>query len=252
LRRYGPAASITKSARRHHAGSARIPEARHRVPDIFDEVADDLRAERTRKFMIRYAGVFIAAAGLVLIGIGGWKTLQWYHQRENTRAATAYVALTDRIAKVGPGATKAEDIADAKSLIDFAAKAPVGYATLARFRAAALYQGGGDTAQAETIWSQLGEADSRANPTLRGLATLLWAQHAMGSVPNPTVMARLQPLMAASNPWHDLAQVNAAVIEMQDGKTAAAQSLLGRVSADPAAPANVRNLAEGLLAKLNG
>jgi hypothetical protein len=222
------------------------------VPDIFDEVADDLRAERIRKFLVRYAGVFIAAAGLVLIGIGGWKTLQWYHQRENTKAATAYLALTDRIAAAGAGASKASDLADAKALVAFAAKAPPGYATLARFRAAALYEGGGDLTQAEAIWSGLGEADSQADPTLRGLATLLWAQHAMGSVPDATVMARLQPLMAPANPWHDLAQVNAAVLEMQANQTAAAQSLLDRVTVDPAAPANVRNLAEGLLAKLNG
>ncbi|MCW8306130.1 tetratricopeptide repeat protein [Acidiphilium sp. PA] len=222
------------------------------MPDIFDEVADDLRAERARKFMVRYAGAFIAAAGLVLIGIGGWKTMQWYHQRENVRAATAYLALTDRIAAAGPGATKASDLADARSLAAFAAKAPAGYAALARFRAAALYQGAGDTKDAEAIWSQLGAADSGADPLLRGLANLLWAQHAMGTVPNATVMARLQPLMAGSNPWHDMAQVSAAVLDMQDGKTSAATTLLGEVTADPAAPANVRNLAEGLMAKLNG
>jgi hypothetical protein len=222
------------------------------VPDIFDEVAEDLRAERTRKFLVRYAGVFIAAAGLVLIAIGGWQTLKWYHHKQNIRAATQYVTLTDRIAKTGAGATKTTDIADARSLIAFAAKAPPGYAALARFRAAALYAGGGDIKAAMALWTQLGAGDSTAGPMLRGLANLIWTQHAMGTVPDDQVMARLKPLMADSSPWHDLAQVNAAVLDMQSGKAADAQSLLQRVSADPASPANVRNLAEGLLAKLNG
>ncbi|MGC9269360.1 tetratricopeptide repeat protein [Acidiphilium sp.] len=222
------------------------------MPDIFDEVADDLRAERTRKFLARYAGLFITAAGIVLIGIGGWKTLQWYHQRQNTRAATAYVALTDRIAAAGPDATKTTDLTDAKALIAFAAKAPAGYATLARLRAAALYESGGKPQAAAALWTQLGAADSGAGPMLRGLANLLWVQHEMGHAPDAALMARLQPLMASDSPWHDLAQVNAAVLDMKSGKNAEAQSLLNRVTADPAAPANVRDLAEGLMAKLNG
>ncbi|MCF3946958.1 tetratricopeptide repeat protein [Acidiphilium iwatense] len=222
------------------------------MPDIFDEVADDLRAERTRKFLARYAGAFVAAAVLVLIGIGGWKTWQWYQHRQNVRAATQYMALTDRIAQAGPGLAKAGEIKDAKALVDFAAKVPAGYATLARFRAAALYNAAGDAQSAEALWNRLGASASGAGPILRGLANLLWAQHAMGVTPDATVMARLKPLMAPSNPWHDLAQVNAAVLDMQAGKNAEAKSLLDRVSADPAAPANLRNLAEGLIAKLNG
>lgn len=220
------------------------------MPDIFDEVADDLRAERTRKFLTRYAGAFVAAAGLVLIGIGAWKGLQYYRHRQDVRAATQYVHLTDHLAAAKAG--KAADIAHAKSLIAFAAKAPAGYATLARLRAAALYQAGGDAKEAAAIWHGIGAAGSGADPLMRGLADLLWAQHAMGHAPAATVMARLRPLMAPSSPWHDLAQVDAAVLDMQGGKNAAAQSLLDRVSADPAAPANVRSLAEGLMAKLNG
>ena len=222
------------------------------MPDIFDEVADDLRAERTRKFLVRYAGAFITAAGLVLIGIGGWKAWQWYQHRQNVQAAAQYLTLTDRIAQAGPGLTSQGKIKDAKALVDFAAKAPAGYATLARFRAAALYSAAGDDTTAEALWAKLGATGSGAGPVLRGLANLLWAQHAMGTAPQTEVMARLKPLMAPSSPWHDLAQVNAAVLDMQSGQNAAAKSLLERVSADPVAPANLRNLAEGLIAKLNG
>lgn len=222
------------------------------MPDIFDEVAEDLRAERTRKFLIKYAGVFIAAAVLVLLGIGGWKTWQWHQHRQEVRAATQYLTLTGRIAQAGSGLTKDGEIADAKSLVDFAATAPRGYATLARFRAAALYSAAGDTKPAEALWNQIGASNGSAGPLMQGLANLLWAQHAMGIVPDAAVMARLQPLMAPSSPWHDLAQMNAAVLDMQSGKTAEAKSLLERVSADPTSPANLRNLAQGLIAKLNG
>lgn len=202
--------------------------------------------------MLRYAGVFIGAAVLVLLGIGGWKGWQWHQHRRNIAAATQYVALTDRIDQQKSGLTKAGEVKDAKALTSFADKAPPGYATLARLRAAALYDQAGDTRTALSLWTRIGTKGSGANTLLGGLANLLWAQHEMGIAPDDSVIARLKPLAAPSNPWHDMAQFNLAVLDMKAGKTAQAKPLLDQVSADPQAPANLRNLAEGLIAKLNG
>ncbi|MHB1304869.1 MAG: tetratricopeptide repeat protein [Acidiphilium sp.] len=222
------------------------------MPDIFDEVAEDLRAERTRKFLFRYSGAFVAAAVLVLVGIGGWKLWQQHVEQRNLHAAAQYVALTDRIAAQASGTTKAGDIANASALTGFAAHAPSGYAALARMRAAALYIEAGDLKSAATQWEAVAAPANGADKLLRGLADLLWAQHEMGVAPEAQVLARLKPLTQPANPWHDVAQVNVAVLDMQAGRNAAAKSLLQGVSADPVAPANLRNLAEGLIAKLNG
>ncbi len=222
------------------------------MPDIFDEVAEDLRAENTRKFLLRYAGLFIAAGLLVLIGVGATQAWHWRQRREAVQAGAAYLALTNRIAAAGPGLTNASRVSDAKALLAFAKDAPDGYASLARLRAAGLYADADHANEAEAIWTKLGEADSKAGPLLRDMATLLWAQHAIGTIPAPKVMARLQPLINPANPMHDMAQLLGAVSDLQSHQEPAARALLARVSTDPEAPSGVRNLADGLLAKLNG
>lgn len=222
------------------------------MADIFDEVAEDLRAENTRKFLMRYAGVFIAAAFLVLIAVGAIQAWHWHQRRENVQAATRYLALTDKINAAGPGLTNASRVGDAKALLAFSKTAPAGYASLAQFRAAGLYADAGDSSQAEAIWTRLGATGGKAGPLLRDTATLLWAQHAIGTAHPQTVMDRLKPLMNPANPMHDMAQLLGAVADLQAHQDQAARSLLARVSTDPEAPAGIRNLAEGLLAKLNG
>ena len=57
-----------------------------------------------------------------------------------------------------------------------AAPRPEGYATLARLREAALKADARRSAGAAALWDQVA-ADASADPLLRDLASLLWAQH---------------------------------------------------------------------------
>ena len=43
------------------------------MPDIFDEVSEDLRAERAQQMLKKYGGLLVAAAALVLAGTGAWQ-----------------------------------------------------------------------------------------------------------------------------------------------------------------------------------
>ncbi len=235
---------------------ARAAMVRHekkgfRVVDIFDEVSDDLRAERAARLLRRYAGLLIAAAVLVLLGVGGQQGWQWYQARQNAAAATAYIAITDKIDAQGQNIGAADAVADARALTDFAAAAPAGYRSLARLRAAGLLAEAGKTANAEALWDEVA-ADSGADVLVRGLANLLWAEHALGTAPDDAVAARLEPLTAPENPYHALAQETQALLYLDEGKTDAAKALFAQISDDPNAPEGVRNRAGGLLAKLNG
>jgi hypothetical protein len=221
------------------------------VVDIFDEVSDDLRAERAARLLRRYAGVLVAAAILVLIGVGAQQGYEWYTARQDAAAASAYIAITDKIDAQGQNIAPADAVADAKSLTDFAGTAPAGYRSIARLRAAGLLAGAGKTADAEALWDQVA-ADAGADDLVRGLANLLWAQHALGTAPNDQVAARVQPLTAPENPYHALAEETQALLYLDEGKTDAAKALFSQISADPNAPEGVRNRAGGLLAKLNG
>ncbi len=220
--------------------------------DIFDEVSSDLRAERAERLLRRYGGLLIGAAILVLIAVGAQQGWEWYQGKQNNLAATKFLAITAPIDNAAAGSlSNAQLVADAKQLTDFANGAPAGYRPLARLRAAGLYADAGQLDAAEAQWDAVA-ADANADPLLRDVANLLWAQHALGTAPDDQVAARLAPLAATANPFHGLAQETQALMYLHEGKTDQAKALFSQIASDPSAPDGVRNRADGLLAKLNG
>lgn len=219
--------------------------------DIFDEVSDDLRTERAVKLAMRYGGLLVLALILVLAAVAGQQGYTWYQTKQNNKAAAAFIAITGPLDAAGPNVSNDQRLAGATSLRKFAATAPDGYRTLADLRAAALYNDAGQTAQAAALWNAVGH-DSGADPLLRDLGNLLWAQHALGTAPDADVFARLKPLAASQNPYHGLAQETQALLYLHEGKTGLAKALFSQLGSDPTAPDGVRNNADGMLAKLNG
>jgi hypothetical protein len=221
------------------------------VVDIFDEVSDDLRTERAVTLAKRYGGLLLIACILVLLGVAGQQIYAWYQGKQNDKAATTYIALTGPMDDSAGTLANDQRKADALSLTNFAAAAPAGYRSLAELRAAGLYADAGQSAQAQALWNNVA-TDSGADPLLRDLANLLWAQHALGNAPDADVLARLRPLTAEQNPYHGLAQETQALLYLHEGKTDLAKALFSQIASDPGAPDGVRNRADGLLAKLNG
>ena len=218
------------------------------MPDIFDEVSEDLRAERAKQMMKRYGGVLVAAAVMVLAATGGWQGWRWYQTRETARVATTYIDAL-RAADRPAGAERDA----ARPLLDqVAADGAAGYRTLARLREAALKADGGDLAAALALYNQVA-ADSAADSLLRDLATLHWATRqvdaAQGSQP-ALLEARLAPLAAADHPLRALAGEAQALLAIRQGKPDAARDILKRLGQDVTAPDGVRGRANGLLAQL--
>ncbi len=219
--------------------------------DIFDEVADDLRAERAARLLRRYGGLLVAAAILILLAVAGQQAWHYELGQRDQLAATAYLALTGKIDGQGTSITNDQRIADAKALESFASSAPAGYRGIAILRAAALYQDAGQAREAAGAWNEVA-GDPHIDPLLRDLADLLWAQHELGQVPDAAIAARLAPLTAPENPYHALAQETQALMDLNEGQNEQAKALLGQLATDPGAPDGVRNRADGLLAKLKG
>lgn len=218
--------------------------------DIFDEVSEDLRTERAMALAKRYGGLLIIAAVAVLAGIAGFQAYNGMQREKDARAAGQYLALTTPLDE---GTTlSATQLTDAAiGLKAFAASAPEGYKTLASLRAAALEAGAGDITGAQALWLGISD-DSGADEAMRNSATLLWAQRAIGSVPDGAVEARLKPLEASANPFHAMAQEDQALLYLKDGKPDLAKALFSQLASDPNAPPDLRNRAGGLLAQLNG
>ena len=221
------------------------------MADIFDEVNEDLRAEKAKQLAMRYGGVAAAALVLLLVGVGGWQAWRW-RQGEQTAAVASSFLGAMRATATAPGvevpATPARTAA-AEEFARLANTAPGGYRTLARFRAAALRVTSGDLPDALTLWDQLA-ADTDADPLLRDLANLLWVQHQVDAGDPAAVEGRLLPLVAAGNPWRPMALESQAWLQIRTGQQDKARETLRTVLADVSAPDGVKGRANGLLSRL--
>lgn len=214
------------------------------VPDIFDEVQDDLRADRARSLLKRFGGLMIVALLLVLAGVGGYEIWRNYQSRIAQREAVSFLAA-QTIAD-GPPASRAAAL---PAFLQLAQEAGPGYRTLSRLRAAAIKADTGDAAGAAALWNAVA-ADTAADLLLRDLATLQWALHQIDAGEPGQLQARLQPLTTAGNAWRPLAMEAQALLALRLGQTDAARDTFKALAADTSAPDGVRGRAGGLLQRL--
>jgi len=217
------------------------------VPDIFDEVSEDLRAERTKRLLTQYGGLLVGIALAVIAGAASWQGWRWYDARETDRVAALYIgAMQDADQPAGDAREAAQP-----RLAEVIAAGDSGYRTLARLRAAALQADGGELAGALALYEQIA-ADTAADPLLRDLAALQWATRQLDSGDPAMLDARLAPLTVADHPLRTLASEAQALLAIRQGRTEAARETLKQLSQDVTAPEGVRGRANGLLAQLGG
>jgi len=218
------------------------------VVDIFDEVSEDLRADRARQLMQRYGYLLIVAAVLVVVAVGGWKWWQAKQRGDRETIAAAFIAASRNASAPLDAPTPARaDALDALSRM--AANAPGGYRTLARLRAAALKVSAGDLPGALALWDQV-SADTEADQELRDLASLLWVQHQVDAGDPAAVQGRLAPLIAQGNAWRPLALESQAWLLLRTGDQDGARAILRGLVGERMAPEGVRARAAGLLTRL--
>ena len=138
------------------------------MPDIFDEVDEDLRADRAQKLLQRYAGVLVAAAVAVIACVGAWQGWKYYETREAMRVGGVYLAAMRDTEASPPGPNAATGFSQVVQ------EGEPGYRSLARMRLAGLAAQGGKLADALGLWDQVA-ADPSADRLLRDTASLHWA-----------------------------------------------------------------------------
>jgi hypothetical protein len=215
------------------------------VVDIFDEVEEDLRAERAEKLARKYGWVAMLAAILVIAGVSGWKLHEYRAARQDVAVATQYIGIMNNIDQ-GPAILKAGRVAMAQPLEQLANVAPEGYRTLSRLRAAGLLADAGDIQGAVNLYNAV-VTDTQADPILRDLATLLSTGWQIDKGDPQMLAARIGPLALPDSPWAPLAQEQLALLDLRQGKTDDARSKLKALAANVLAPAGVRARATALL-----
>jgi len=214
------------------------------VPDIFDEVQEDLRAERMRRLATRYGGLLAGLAMLLVLGVAAQQGWQWWQGRNAAAAATAFLTASDAATASG-----ADHRASADRFASLAETAPSGYATLARLRAAALRAEAEERDAALAGWDAVAR-DTQVPAPYRELAALLWALHAVDADP-AGAEARLIPLATGDGPWRFAAEEIRALAALRRGESAVARRSLSALAGDQSAPEGVRQRAGRLLAGMH-
>jgi hypothetical protein len=215
---------------------------RLRVVDIFDEVEEDLRAERAEKLLKKYAPHMIGAAVLIVAASGGWQYWNHLKARQDAAAATQFIAAQTALEQ--PGADKADQ---RPALQQLAASGPDGYKVLAELRLAAIKADSGDVQGAEQSWRSVAE-NPRVDQVIRDFATLMAVSHQLDQADPELLSARLRPLAEPGKAWSPLAREQIAILNLRQGKTAEARSLLQALVIDIDAPSGLRARASALLA----
>jgi hypothetical protein len=213
------------------------------VADIFDEVAEDLRAERAERLLRKYAwliGVLVIAS---VGGAIGWELWNRHLAEQDAAAAARYITASTDLEQA-PAGNHAAALA---TLDQLAATAPQGYRTLARMRAAAVKASEGDIKGAAALWDQVA-ADPNADPLLRDSANILAIEHQLDNGDPALLAGRLEPMTSPDNPFAPLANEQLALLDLRQGKTDAARTKLKALSSNVLAPSGVRARAAALLA----
>ncbi len=215
-----------------------------RVPDIFDEVSEDLRADQVRALLRRYGVLLVLAMLLTLAGVGAY---DWWNQKQTASADSVAVKF---LAAQKAAASKSPPKDLAATFADIASTAPSGYRILARLQLAAAEWNQGQHDSAVADWKGVSD-DAHAPQLLRDLATLTSVEHQVDNGDARILKAELAPIVQNGGRWRPLAEQITALLDIRLGRTPEAKEIMKSLTADPQAPSGVREMAQDLLLTLS-
>lgn len=204
--------------------------------DIFlQEVEENYRRDQVRDFFQNYLKWVILAVVLLLAAVGGW--LYWQDRQEKqVESQTEELAATfDAIA--------AENLGTVPQRLDGLAKSNndlVGATAQLTRAAVALERGDRTTALARYRAVMENEGLPEA---YRNLATVRLTALEFDTMQPQQVIARLEPLAKAGNPWFGSAGELTAMAYLKQNQRARAGQMFAAIAADPQVPETMRSRA---------
>jgi hypothetical protein len=185
------------------------------VVDVFDEVEEQLRAERYRTLAKKSLPWVAAAAAAAVIGVGGFWGWRTYQTDQADKASQAYQAALETAQKQGPA--KAFD--GFKSVADINAK---GYKSLALMQMGAIRLEESKTKEAVAYFDEA--AKVAPNAMIGDLARLKSAFALMDTASYKDIETRLTPLAGEKSPYRVYAKEALAFAKLQAGDLAGARA----------------------------
>jgi hypothetical protein len=211
------------------------------VSELFDEVDEEVRREQLKKLWDKYSIYIIALMVLIVAGVGGWRGYQYL---EAQKAAEAGVAFNKAV-ELSEQGKHAEAEAAFTAL---AAKAPAGYRTLARLRAAAELAAQ-DPKAAVKMYDDIA-ADRSVGVEQQQLARIRAAGLLVDTAGYADMQQRLEASTGKDATFRHSARELLALSAWRNGDAAAARKWLDAIAEDGETPPGLRSRAEALQALL--
>jgi len=211
------------------------------VSELFDEVDEEVRREQLKKLWDKYSIYFIALMVLIVAAVGGWRGYQYFEAKKAAEAGAAFekaVELSER-----------DKHAEAETAFtELAAKAPSGYRTLARLRAAA-EAASRDPKAAAKMYDDIA-ADRGVGSEWQDLAKMRAAGLLIDSASYTDIQQRLEASAAPKSTFRHSAREMLALSAWRNNDATAARKWLDAIAEDGETPASLRSRAESLQALL--
>jgi len=206
------------------------------------EVDEELRVDRLQALWRRWRWAVIAVALALVLGTA--TSVGWDAWRERVRQADAR-AFDDALQSEG-GA-----VATADALAAMAADAATGYRAVARLTAAQLYASAEQPDRSQDMLAAVA-ADDGVPARYRDLARLYAIAADFDAQSPDAIIAELQPLTGAGEPWRHSARELIAAAQLAAGDEAAARGTLQELVDAADVPSALRGRVRELLAALGG
>lgn len=214
------------------------------MADIFHEVDEEVRREQLKKLWDRYSIVLIAAAVLIVAGIGGWRGYEWWMAKRSAEAGAQFEAAMT-LAEQGKHAEA--EAAFAKSGVD----APGGYRVMARLRAASELAQAGKQDEAVKAYDAIA-SDGSLGALWQDLASVRAGMLLVDTAPLSEMQRRLGALTEPTRIYRHTARDLLALSAWRNQDTAAARKYLDMIVADAETPPGTRARADVLSGLIAG
>jgi hypothetical protein len=211
------------------------------VSELFDEVDEEVRREQFKKLWDKYSLYFIALMVLIVAAVGGWRGYQYLEAKKAAEAG----AIFEKAVELSEQGKHAEA---ETAFADLAAKAPSGYRTLARLRAAA-EASARDPKAAAKMYDDIA-AVSGVGSEWRDLAKIRAAGLLVDSASYADIQQRLETSAAPKSTFRHSAREMLALSAWRNNDMTAARKWVDAIAEDGETPPGLRSRAEALQALL--
>jgi hypothetical protein len=211
------------------------------VSELFDEVDEEVRREQLKRLWDKYSIFFIALMVLVVAGVAGWRGYQYLEGKKAAEAGAAF----EKAAELSDQDKHAEAEA---AFTELAAKAPSGYRTLARLRAAA-EAAPRDAKAAAKMYDDIA-ADRSVGGEWQDLARLRAAGLLVDTASYADMQQRLEASATPKSTFRHSAREMLALSAWRNNDLPAARKWLDAIAEDGETPPGLRSRAEALAALL--